>query len=184
MRIISGTHKGRRIVPDKSFKARPTTDFAKENLFNVLNNIIYFEDLEVLDLFGGTGGISYEFASRGAKKVNCVELNFKHASFIRKTAMELNFNQIEVIRGDIFKYLKSCKKKFDLIFADPPYDLPKIDEVPEAILSRDILKKDGLVIVEHSSHTDFSHNPYFFEKRTYGSVNFSFFKLRDTETQD
>lgn len=177
MRIISGTHKGRRITPDKSFKARPTTDFAKENLFNVLNNIIDFEDLEVLDLFGGTGGISYEFASRGARRVLCVELNYRHASFIKKSIEELKLDQIELIRADIFKFLKRYTKKFDMVFADPPYDLPTIDKVPEAIFTSKCLKDDAIVIVEHSSKTDYSSNPHFTEKRSYGSVNFSFFKF-------
>jgi len=178
VRIISGTHKGRRISPDKSFKARPTTDFAKENLFNVLNNTIYFEDLVVLDLCGGTGGISYEFASRGAKAVTCVEMNFKHVSFIRKTSEELGFDQIKVFRADIFKFLKTCKNKFDLIFADPPYDMPKVDEIPDTVLSKNLINEDGMLIVEHSSSINFSEHPNFEEKRTYGSVNFSFFKLR------
>ena len=144
MRIISGTHKSRRISPDKSFKARPTTDFAKENLFNVLNNTIDFEDLKVLDLFGGTGSISYEFASRGAEQVICIELNFKHCAFIKKTVNELGFTQINVLRADIFKYLKGCKKQFDLIFADPPFDLDTIDTIPVAILKQNILNR-GIV---------------------------------------
>ena len=179
MRIISGTHKGRRINPDKSFKARPTTDFAKENLFNVLNNTIDFEDLNVLDLFGGTGSISYEFASRGAGQVICIELNFKHCAFIKKTINELRFTQIHALRADTFKYLKGCKKKFDLIFADPPFDLDTIDTIPDAILKQNILNENGLVIVEHSSRNDFSQHPLFHDIRSYGSVNFSFFKLKD-----
>ena len=177
MRIVSGTHKGRRITPDKSFKARPTTDFAKENLFNVLNNIVDFENLSVLDLFGGTGGISYEFASRGAEKVICVELNHRHFSFIQKTVNELQFDQILPIKSDVFKFLKACHQKFDMIFADPPYDLKKIESIPDLIFEKEILQEDGLLIVEHSSKNDFSKHPFFSEKRTYGSVNFSFFKL-------
>ncbi len=179
MRIISGTHKGRRISPDKSFKARPTTDFAKENLFNVLNNTIDFEDLSILDLFSGTGSISYEFASRGAKLVVSVELNYKHCSFIKKTINELGFNQIHALRADTFKYLKGCNKKFDLIFADPPFDLGTIDSIPDAILNQNILNENGVVIVEHSSRNDFSQHPLFDEMRNYGSVNFSFFSLKN-----
>ncbi|MRT92687.1 RsmD family RNA methyltransferase [Ancylomarina sp. 16SWW S1-10-2] len=179
MRIISGTHKSRRISPDKNFKARPTTDFAKENLFNVLNNTINFEDLNVLDLFGGTGSISYEFASRGAEQVICIELNFKHCAFIKKTIKELGFTQIHALRADIFKYLKGCKKTFDLIFADPPYDLDTIDTIPDAIFKQNILNENGIVIVEHSSRNDFSQHPLFQETRSYGSVNFSFFRLKN-----
>ncbi|MGZ2369754.1 RsmD family RNA methyltransferase [Ancylomarina sp. YFZ004] len=179
MRIISGSHKSRRISPDKSFKARPTTDFAKENLFNVLNNTIDFEDLNVLDLFSGTGSISYEFASRGAEQVISVELNFKHCAFIKKTINDLGFKQIHALRADSFKYLKGCNKKFDLIFADPPFELDTIDTIPDAILKQNILNEDGIVIVEHSSRNDFSQHPLFHDMRSYGSVNFSFFKLKD-----
>jgi 16S rRNA (guanine(966)-N(2))-methyltransferase RsmD len=178
VRIVSGTHKGRRITPDKSFKARPTTDFAKENLFNVLNNIVDFEDLNVLDLFGGTGGISYEFASRGAQKIICVEKNFRHHSFIAKTVRELNFEQILPIKSDVFKFVKACSQKFNMIFADPPYDLKDLETIPDVILAKEILTEDGLLIVEHSSKNDFSKHEKFVEKRTYGSVNFSFFKLK------
>ena len=177
MRIVSGTHKGRRITPDKSFKARPTTDFAKENLFNVLNNMIDFEDLNVLDLFGGTGGISYEFASRGAEKIICVEKNHRHFAFIQKTIEELKFEQILPIKSDVVRFIKSCRQKFDMIFADPPFDMKGIDSIPNSILEKELLSENGLLIVEHGSTNDFSAHPFFFEKRTYGSVNFSFFKL-------
>ena len=176
MRIVSGTHKGRRITPDKNFKARPTTDFAKENLFNVLNNLVEIEDLTVLDLFGGTGGISYEFASRGAEKVICVELNHRHFAFIQKTVQELDFDQILPIKSDVFRFIKSCRQKFDLIFADPPFDLKTIATIPDLILEKDLLNEDGILIVEHGSKNDFSTHPNFSEKRTYGSVNFSFFE--------
>nr|WP_320120242.1 RsmD family RNA methyltransferase [uncultured Marinifilum sp.] len=178
MRIVSGTHKGRRISPDKSFKARPTTDFAKENLFNVLNNMIDLDGLSVLDLFGGTGGISYEFASRGAEKVICVELNHRHFSFIQKTIDNLGFEQILPIKSDVFRFVKSCRQKFDMIFADPPYDLKKLDSIPDLILEKKILTENGILIVEHGSTNDFSKHPNFMEKRSYGSVNFSFFELK------
>ncbi|RUT79641.1 RsmD family RNA methyltransferase [Ancylomarina longa] len=176
MRIVSGTHKGRRIHPDKNFKARPTTDFAKENLFNVLHNLVDFEDLIVLDLFGGTGGISYEFASRGAKSVICVELDHKHFLFIQKTIGELELDQILPIRSNVFRFLKTCHQKFDMIFADPPYDLKDLESIPDLIIEKDLLNAEGILIVEHSSKNDFSNHPSFMEKRTYGSVNFSFFQ--------
>lgn len=174
---MSGTHKGRRITPNKNFRARPTTDFAKENLFNILGNTFNFDELTVLDLFGGTGSISYEFASRGAKEVICVEANYQHLSFIQKTTRELQLNQIIPVKSDVFKFLKSCQQKFDLVFADPPYDLKGIDTIPELIIEREILKKEGLLIVEHSSENNFSYHPFFVEKRSYGSVNFSFFQF-------
>jgi 16S rRNA (guanine(966)-N(2))-methyltransferase RsmD len=175
LRIISGIYKGKQIHPDKSFTARPTTDFAKESLFNILNNRLDFEEIEVLDLFSGTGSISYEFASRGAKKIDCVELNFKHASFIIKTAQELKFNQLKVFRMSTYQYLKLAKHTFDLIFADPPYDMPEVEKLPELVLAANLLKPDGIFIMEHSKGIDFTANPQFKEHRNYGNVNFSFF---------
>ncbi|MGL5681507.1 MAG: 16S rRNA (guanine(966)-N(2))-methyltransferase RsmD [Marinifilaceae bacterium] len=177
MRIISGTHKGRMIFPDKSFSARPTTDFAKENVFNVINKYIDIEDATVLDLFSGTGSISYEFASRGAKSIVAIEINPKHYAFIKKTAAELKFNNIDIFRTDIFIGCKKLKgKTFDIIFADPPYDLPKIKEVPAAIFDNELLKEGGIAIVEHPASVDYSSHPRFIEHRKYGSVNFSLFQ--------
>ncbi|BAX81347.1 16S rRNA (guanine(966)-N(2))-methyltransferase RsmD [Labilibaculum antarcticum] len=176
MRIVSGTHKGRRISPDKNFKARPTTDLAKENLFNVLNNIIDFEDLKVLDLFSGTGSISYEFASRGAGKVMCVEKNHNHFSFIQKTIKELKFEQIQAVKSDVFRFLRNFPQKFDLIFADPPFEMKSLETIPELVFEKELLTEDGILIVEHGSTNDFSTHPNYYDKRVYGSVNFSFFK--------
>ncbi|MBN2596047.1 16S rRNA (guanine(966)-N(2))-methyltransferase RsmD [Labilibaculum sp.] len=182
MRIISGTHKGRRISPDKNFKARPTTDFAKESLFNVLNNVIDFEDLKVLDLFGGTGGISYEFASRGAEMVMCIEKNHNHFSFIQKTIKELKFEQIQAIKTDVFRFLRNFPQKFDLIFADPPFAMKSLETIPNLVFEKELLSEDGLLIIEHGSSNDFSAHPNFTEKRVYGSVNFSFFKsIKESE---
>lgn len=182
MRIISGSHKGRMIVPDKSFSARPTTDFAKENLFNVLNNRIDFEGISVLDLFSGTGSISYEFASRGASEVISVELNPKHFAFIKRTAELLDFKQMHVFKANAFV---ACRKlngrKFDMIFADPPYQLEEIIDVPKAIFDNDLLADDGLAVVEHPESVDYSSYPYFREHRVYGSVNFSFFSKQEIE---
>lgn len=176
MRIISGTYKGRLIKPPKNFRARPTTDFAKENLFNILNNHFDFTELDVLDLFSGTGSISYEFASRECNSVISVDSNFKHHTFIKKTIESLGFKNIKAIKSDAFKYVKSCPKKFDIIFADPPYDLPKMDAIPAFILEQDILKKEGWLIVEHGDKTNFSKNAGFKEMRKYGGVNFSIFE--------
>lgn len=177
MRIISGTHKGKLIYPDKNFKARPTTDFAKENLFNVLQNYIDIEDAAVLDLFSGTGSISYEFASRGAGKIVSIEQNYHHFSFIRRTATQLGFKNITVFKTDVFIACRKLKgSTFDIIFADPPYDLAKIMDIPSAIFDNELLAPDGLAIIEHPGTVDFSSVPFFFEHRQYGSVNFSIFK--------
>jgi len=179
MRIISGTHKGRRITPDKNFSARPTTDFAKENLFNILNNMIDFNGLKVLDLFSGTGSISYEFASRGAKEIVIAELNYKHYVFIKKTAKELGFNNFKVFKVNAFTACRKLKgQKFDMIFADPPYKLETIEDIPNAIFDNELLADNGLAILEHSEKYDFSKHKYFLEHREYGSVNFSIFKIK------
>lgn len=182
MRIISGSHKGRHIVPDKNFSARPTTDFAKENLFNVLSNYIDIEDSKVLDLFSGTGSISYEFASRGASEITSIEINFKHYAFIKQVAQELNFKNIKLFKTDVFIACKKLKgQKFDIIFADPPYNLEKITEVPAAIFDNDLLNNNGIAIVEHPASVNYSHLPYFSEQRQYGSVNFSIFRIPQTQ---
>ena len=177
MRIISGTHKGKVIFPDKNFRARPTTDFAKENLFNVLNNYIDIEGAVVLDLFSGTGSISYEFASRGAERIVSVELNYNHYSFIKKTIVQLGFKNINVFKTDVFIACKKLKgQSFDIIFADPPYALKELESIPTRIFESGILKEDGLLVLEHGKENHFEDDPHFIERRAYGSVNFSFFK--------
>lgn len=177
MRIISGTHKGKQIFPDKNFKARPTTDFAKENLFNVLNNYIDIKDCKVLDLFSGTGSISYEFASRGAKEIIAIEANYHHFSFIKRTASELGFKNIKLFKTDTFIACKKLKgQTFDIIFADPPYDLKNLTAIPDAIFSNNLLCPDGIAIIEHPGTISFATSNFFQEHRQYGSVNFSIFK--------
>ncbi|MFV0418546.1 MAG: RsmD family RNA methyltransferase [Dysgonomonas sp.] len=177
MRIISGKYKGRRFDPPKSFKARPTTDFAKENLFNVLNNEIEWEETTALDLFGGTGSISFELVSRGCPKVVCVEKNFNHASFIEKTKEMLRIqSELVLFKMDVFNYLEHCKEQFDLIFADPPYDLKNLAEVPRLVFERDLIREGGVFILEHPREYDFSDLPLFQNKRVYGSVNFTIFR--------
>lgn len=176
MRIISGTYKHRVILPPNNFKARPTTDMAKESLFNILVNTIDFEEVKVLDLFGGTGGISYEFASRGCADITCVELNFNHFKFIKKTADELKFEGMKVVRADVLKYIPTCNEKFDVVFADPPYDLPQLPQIPQMVFDNNLLNENGIFIMEHSANNNFSELPQFYQHKHYGAVNFSFFK--------
>ena len=176
MRIISGKYKGRAINPPKNLRARPTTDFAKENLFNVLTNLIDFEQCDVLDLFAGTGSISYEFASRGARSVTSVEINAVHCDFIRRTARELGCRALYPVKANAFLYLKSCPKQFDVIFSDAPYDLDGSERIVESVLQNDLLREGGMLIFEHSRKMDFSTHESFWQQRSYGSVQFSFFK--------
>jgi len=176
MRIISGKYKGRIITPPANLRARPTTDFAKENLFNVLNNLIDYEDCDVLDLFAGTGSISYEFASRGARSVTAVEVNSVHYNFIRETLRKLDMKNVYPVRANSFLYIKGAKKTFDVVFADPPYDIEGSEELPEMIFSKGLLNKEGHFILEHSKNLEFRDQPYFYETRNYGSVHFSIFK--------
>jgi len=181
MRIISGIYRRRRFDVPKNIKARPTTDFARENLFNVLNNTIDFEETNALDLFAGTGAISFELVSRGCKKVVCVEKESLHINFIQKVKTELKEDNPLVIRGDVFRYIDSSREKFDLIFADPPYDLKELATIPEKIFEKGLLAPGGLLVFEHGKGNSFSEHKYFIEKRVYGSVNFSFFQLPKEE---
>ena len=176
MRIISGSCGGRTINPPKNLRARPTTDFAKENLFNVLGNVVDFEGIDVLDLFAGTGSISYEFASRGAASVTSVEINAVHYNFIRATAKTYGLTNIHPVKANVFLYLKSCAKKYDVIFSDAPYDLEGSESVVDMVLDKGLLKEDGIFIFEHSKDKDFSSHPRFSRLRSYGSVQFSIFE--------
>lgn len=179
MRIVSGRHRGRRIEPPANFKARPTTDFAKENLFNVLNNIIDFEDIAVLDLFSGTGGIGLEFISRGCAEAVMVEKENSHFKFIQKCLRDLlEEKKGLVLNMDAFKFIQSTERKFDVIFADPPYNLEKIETIPQIIFDRALLKEDGILIFEHSDKYDYSQHPNFSQLRKYGSVHFSIFNAQ------
>lgn len=176
MRIISGKYKGRRFQLPKGLMARPTTDFAKEGLFDILYNRIDIEGIKVLDLFSGTGSISFEFLSRGAGSVTSVEQYAPHVRFIRSVAQKLDDRSINVIQGDVFRFIENSHDKFDVIFADAPYADERLSSIPDRIFKSGLLAEDGLLIVEHSSKTDFSTHQRFIEKRTYGSVNFSFFE--------
>lgn len=176
MRIITGKYKGRRFDIPKTFKARPTTDFAKENIFNVLMGYIDFDGADALDLFSGTGSISLEMLSRGCRNVVSVEKDRDHARFISQCLQKIGADNDTLIRGDVFKFLKGCKRKFDIIFADPPYALPELPTIPSLIFQYDLLKPDGILVFEHGKNYDFSDAPHFVEHREYGSVNFSLFK--------
>ncbi len=176
MRIITGQYKGRHFDIPHSFKARPTTDFAKENIFNVLQNYIDFEDATALDLFAGTGSISLELVSRGCSRVISVEADRDHANFIRECFKKLGEDRDLLIRGDVFRFLRTCKQKFDFIFADPPYALEKLPEIPDLVLTGDLLNAEGIYVFDHCKNNDFSDHPRFLEHRSYGSVNFSIFR--------
>ena len=183
MRIITGIYKGRRFDIPRSFKARPTTDFAKENLFNVLTGYIDLDGARALDLFAGTGSISLEFLSRGCSQVVSVELDRDHYTFIRQCVEKLGSDKSMIIRGDVFKFVKSCHQQFDIIFADPPYALEKLPEIPDLIFSRNLLADGGLFVFEHGKQNDFSGHPHFVEHRSYGSVNFSIFRASTAEEE-
>lgn len=176
MRIISGSHRGRKIEPPRGMTARPTTDFAKEGLFNVLSNRMELEGLTILDLFGGTGSIGYEFASRGCRMVTTVEKNRLHASFITRMVSALKLENMEVVQGDVFKYLNGRPGQYDVIFADPPYQMEELDRMPDLVMGRGLLKDGGLFVLEHGPKKDFSEHWCFVEHRHYGNVNFSFFE--------
>lgn len=175
MRIISGTHKSRRIQAPKNLPVRPTTDISKEALFNILVNNFDLQDVLVLDLFAGTGNITYEFASRGATGVVSIDLELRCVDFIRKTAKELGFEGVLSFRSDAFRFLSKTENTYDIIFCDPPYELEGVEEIPKTVMDRKLLKEDGWLILEHSRDYDFSNLPGFHQKRKYGKVNFSIF---------
>ena len=163
-------------MPPKNITARPTTDFAKESLFNLLTNRMDFEDVDMLDLFAGTGGIGIEFISRGAREVTAVEMAHTQQNFIISCCKQLGIRNLHLIRGDVFKFVKACHVQYDFIYADPPYDLPQLATLPDLIFEQEILKEEGYFVLEHSKNNDFSTHPRFLEMRNYGSVHFSFFK--------
>lgn len=175
MRIIGGRLKGTQIIPPMGYKARPTTDFAREGLFNILDNEYEFEDLKVLDLFGGTGAIAYEFASRGAARVYCVEMARENASFIKREAARLGLDNVTMVRDNVFDFLHVCKERFDIIFADPPYALEGLDSIPDKVFAKDILYPGCYFILEHGGEYSFKEHPHFVKERHYGRVHFSFF---------
>jgi len=176
MRIVGGKYRGRVFTPGKTFKARPTTDMAKESLFNVLQNYIDFEGTKTLDLFSGTGSISYEMASRGSTNVTAVEINPAHIQFIKEVIEKLGEKNIRIVKSNAFVFAKRIKEQFDLIFADPPYDHPQFADVVDLIFKNNLLKPGSIFILEHSAQFDYAKHPNFKELRRYGSVHFSLFE--------
>jgi 16S rRNA (guanine966-N2)-methyltransferase len=178
MRIISGKYKGRRIQAPKNLPVRPTTDMSKEALFNILNNQFNFTELTILDLFAGTGNISYEFASRGSDTIVCVDADMGCVNFIKKTAAEFSFD-IVAIKSDVFSFLEKHQESYDIVFADPPYDmaLKDFEKLVELVLSKNIIAEEGMLIIEHSKHTKLEHLQHFSSARNYGGSVFSFFEI-------
>lgn len=186
MRIIRGKYGRRRFDVPKNITARPTTDFARENIFNVLENVVDFEGSTALDLFAGTGAISFEFLSRECATVTSIEKAATQHAFIRKVSQELGCKNHRIIRGDVFKFLDTARRgvtRYEIIFADPPYDLENFDEVPVRVLEAGILAPGGIFVLEHNAARDYSQLPGFFDRRCYGSVNFSLFR-NDTGAAD
>lgn len=175
MRIIAGSLKGRRLNPPTTLPVRPTTDMARESLFNILNNYVDYEDCSVMDLFAGTGAMSLEFVSRGAKDVTAIDINNQCTDFIKSSALQFGVKNLHVVRTDVFDLLKRAYKKFDIVFADPPYALEQLPQLPDLIFERDILTEDGIFILEHPREFQFEDHPHFWQHRNYGKVNFTFF---------
>ena len=176
MRIIGGELRGLRLNPPKNLPVRPTTDLAKEALFNILQNQIEFEGIKVLDLFSGTGNISLEFASRGAEQVVSVDRSIQCVYYLKDIAKQHGLNQVKAYKDDVFKYMQHETEQFDLVFADPPYDLNRIPDIPKVVFDKNMLLPGGLLIVEHQSLQNLSNHPAFVEQRKYGHSSFSFFK--------
>lgn len=182
MRIIAGTLKGRRLNPPDNLPVRPTTDMARESLFNILNNYVDYEECDAMDLFAGTGAVSFEFISRGVKSMTSIEINNQCTDFIKATAQRLNIHNIHVVRADVFDLLKRAYKKFDIVFADPPYAHPDLAKLPDLVFEKEILTDDGIFILEHPREFSFEEHPHFWQHRAYGKVNFTFFAQKlDTE---
>jgi 16S rRNA (guanine(966)-N(2))-methyltransferase RsmD len=176
VRIISGKYKGKTLQAPKQLPVRPTTDYAKEGLFNIIENSFDMDELSVLDLFCGTGNISFEFASRGAKNITSVDANNHCVRFVKETSNSLELKNLQIIKQDVFRFLQRATQQFDLIFADPPYQLKEVIEIPDLIFKNNWLKEEGWFILEHDKFVNFISHPNFFQQRKYGNVNFSFFQ--------
>ncbi len=179
LRIISGTLKSRRINPPKNLPVRPTTDMAKEALFNIIYNQYDLSNKDVLDLFAGTGSLSYEFYSRGCKSISAVDQNSKCIKFIRETKEKLQMESLEIVQANCFNFLERIIRKYDIIFADPPYAMPDFEKIVSLVFDRKLLNENGILIIEHSKHTSLNKFPQYINTRNYGSVHFSFFENVD-----
>jgi 16S rRNA (guanine(966)-N(2))-methyltransferase RsmD len=175
MRIIAGTLRGRRLNPPQNLPVRPTTDMARESLFNILNNYVDYEDCSVLDLFAGTGAVSLEFISRGARDVTAIDINAQCTDFIKRCSTDLSLRNIHVVRADVFDLLKRANRRFDIVFADPPYALEALPSLPDIVFERQVLTDDGIFILEHPQEYSFEEHSHFWQHRNYGKVNFTFF---------
>lgn len=178
MRIISGKLKGRRLNPPANLPVRPTTDMAREGLFNILNNYVDYEDCTVMDLFTGTGAVALEFLSRGVREVTAVDINNACTEYVKLEAQRLNLRNIHVVRTDVFDLLKRANRKFDIVFADPPYALQGLATLPDLIFEHQVLANDGIFILEHPREYSFEEHPHFWQHRNYGKVNFTFFAMK------
>jgi len=181
MRIIAGSLRGRRLNPPTNLPVRPTTDMARESLFNILNNYVDFDECSVLDLFAGTGAVSLEFVSRGAREVTAIDINASCTDFIKSTAQHLAVDNLQVVRADVFELLRRPNRKFDIVFADPPYAAPDLPRLPEMVFEHDLLTDDGIFILEHPREFHFEEVPHFWQHRVYGKVNFTFFAQKMDE---
>ncbi len=184
MRIIGGRLKGLRLNPPANLPVRPTTDVAKEALFNILYNQIDFENISVLDLFSGTGNISLEFASRGVQNICSVDRDFGCYNYIKTLIKQYNIPEINPVKSDVFRFLESETETYDLIFVDPPYDLPQINVIAKTIFDQNLLKPDGYLIIEHPSMKKLDNHPNFIEQRKYGSSSFSFFQEKESANEN
>lgn len=185
MRIIGGTLGGRRFNPPTNMPhTRPTTDIAKEGLFNILQNTLDFESLKTLDLFGGTGSISYELASRGVPDLTIVERDGAMHAFIQKNAAALQLQNFKVVKSEVFRFIDTCTEKFDFIFAGPPYALTTIDELPIKIFERELLQPGGLFVLEHTPRNDYGNDPHFVRQKNYGTTVFSFFENKENNGEE
>ena len=175
MRIIAGNLRGRRLNPPANLPVRPTTDMARESLFNILNNYVDFEECSVMDLFAGTGAVSFEFVSRGVREVTSIDINAQCTDYIKAESTRMDIRNIHVVRADVFDLLKRANRKFDIVFADPPYAIEGLPTLPDLVFEREVLNDDGIFILEHPAEYSFEEHPHFWQHRNYGKVNFTFF---------
>lgn len=175
MRIIAGSLRGRRLEPPQNLPVRPTTDMARESLFNILNNYVDYEECAVMDLFAGTGAVSLEFVSRGAREVTAIDINAQCTDFIKSYVTRLGIRNLHVVRADVFDLLKRANRRFDIVFADPPYAHEGLATLPDLVFERGVLTDDGIFVLEHPREYSFEEHPHFWQHRAYGKVNFTFF---------